>query len=315
MHGLQMKNPKVSVCVVTYNQVDYIRHCLQSIVDQEADFDFEVIVGDDCSTDGTREIVLDFAEKYPDTVRVIPHVKNVGPARNYCITHSAATGTYVAHIDGDDYALPGKLQSQVDLLEANPFCSMVVHRMEVIEGVERIGVTRRCPDFIDLRWLLLHHPAFLNSSMMYRSSMRGALLRKADDFIDFFVYVHFARSGSIGFIDKLLGGYRASVGVSRSLRLMPLIQTAIDSAQFSVDQSVVRKARARQYRSYAIAFLLQGKINEAVSFMKNSHSCLPGALSWGMYLFASRAPQVAMLTIRFMKYLANCRTKMIARNI
>ena len=54
---LGKKTPKVSVCVITYNQEKYIAQCLQSIVDQETDFDFEIIVGDDCSTDGTREIV------------------------------------------------------------------------------------------------------------------------------------------------------------------------------------------------------------------------------------------------------------------
>ena len=57
--------PKVSVCVVTYNQEKYIRQCLQSIVDQETDFDFEVIVADDCSTDRTSCIVQEFADKYP----------------------------------------------------------------------------------------------------------------------------------------------------------------------------------------------------------------------------------------------------------
>ena len=57
------KPPKVSVCVVTYNQEKYVAQGLQSIVDQETDFDFEIIVGDDCSTDGTREILENFKEK------------------------------------------------------------------------------------------------------------------------------------------------------------------------------------------------------------------------------------------------------------
>ena len=60
----QEKTPKVSVCVITFNHEKYIRQCLQSIVDQETNFDFEVIVGDDCSKDGTREVVQEFAGKY-----------------------------------------------------------------------------------------------------------------------------------------------------------------------------------------------------------------------------------------------------------
>ena len=96
------RRPKVSVCVVTYNQKKYIRQCLQSIVDQEADFDFEVIVGDDCSEDGTREIVQEFVERYPGLVKAVLHEKNVGIVVNYRSVHDLARGEYIAHCDGDD---------------------------------------------------------------------------------------------------------------------------------------------------------------------------------------------------------------------
>ena len=95
--------PEVSVCVVTYNQEKYITECLQSVVDQETDFDFEVLVGDDCSTDGTRRIVQEFAEKYPDIIKPILHSKNTGAFHNYVSVHNAAMGKYIAHLDGDDY--------------------------------------------------------------------------------------------------------------------------------------------------------------------------------------------------------------------
>lgn len=113
------KTPKVSVCVVTYNQEHYIRQCLQSIVDQETDFDFEVIVGDDCSTDGTREIVQEFADQYPGVVKPVFHETNVGPHHNYFFVHKLAKGEYVAHVDGDDYWLPNKLAFQVNILDKN----------------------------------------------------------------------------------------------------------------------------------------------------------------------------------------------------
>jgi len=115
---LQYKTPKVSVCVITYNQEKYIRQCLQSIVDQETDFDFEVIVGEDCSTDGTRAIVQEFSEKFPNIVKPIYQKKNIdGGGYNFLTVHRAARGEYVAHIDGDDFALPGKLQAQANILE------------------------------------------------------------------------------------------------------------------------------------------------------------------------------------------------------
>lgn len=111
--------PKVSVCVVTFNQEKYIRQCLQSIVDQEVSFSFEVIVGDDGSTDGTRSILREFAERYPSIVKPIYNEKNIGPYRNYVSTHSVAKGDYVAHCDGDDFWYPGKLKYQAEYLDNN----------------------------------------------------------------------------------------------------------------------------------------------------------------------------------------------------
>src|SRR4051812_33860573 len=66
--GTSSSGPKVSVCVITHNHAKFIGQCLQSILDQAVSFDFEVIVGDDASTDGTRDIVLDFAARYPGQV-------------------------------------------------------------------------------------------------------------------------------------------------------------------------------------------------------------------------------------------------------
>src|SRR5690554_1721762 len=114
---------KVSVCVITYNQEKYIRECLQSIVDQEVDFKIEVIVADDCSTDKTQEIIKEFAHKYPHLIIPIFHSENVGISLNYRSAHDRATGEYVAHCDGDDMWLPGKLTYQAELLDKHPHAS------------------------------------------------------------------------------------------------------------------------------------------------------------------------------------------------
>ena len=126
--------PKVSVCVITYNQERYIRKCLQSLVTQQTDFDFEVIVGDDCSTDGTRAVVQEFVERYPHTVRPLFQPTNTGGSRNNLSVHAAARGEFVAHLDGDDYALPGRLQAQADLLASNAECNAVWHRVDFFDN-------------------------------------------------------------------------------------------------------------------------------------------------------------------------------------
>jgi glycosyltransferase involved in cell wall biosynthesis len=147
----QEKKPKVSVCIVTYNQEKYIRDCLQSVVDQKTDFDFEVLVADDCSADGTRNVVQEFANNYPDIIKPIFHAKNIGAFENYIFVHKAATGEYIAHLDGDDYWLPGKLQIQNNFLDKNKECNFVVTRME---RLDRKGNFK--PDKIDIRSLPLN---------------------------------------------------------------------------------------------------------------------------------------------------------------
>ena len=73
---------QVSVCVVTYNQENYIAECLESLVNQVTNFRYEIIVGEDCSTDGTRAIVQRYVEKYPDLIVPLFYKENVGPVGN-----------------------------------------------------------------------------------------------------------------------------------------------------------------------------------------------------------------------------------------
>lgn len=117
--------PKVSVCVVTYNQEKYIEKCLQSIVNQEVDFEFEVIIGDDCSTDGTRAIIDRFQKNCRQKVIPIFNLVNLGPYKNLINTCQKASGYYIAHCDGDDFWLPGKLKAQVFQLDKDPNLSGV----------------------------------------------------------------------------------------------------------------------------------------------------------------------------------------------
>lgn len=119
-----IKEPLVSVIVLSYKHVKYIRQCLDSIMEQETDFDFEVIVGDDASNDGTKEILLEYQKKYPEIIRLFIKEKNAGAARNAYDIRKECRGKYVANMESDDYWCDKKkLQKQVDYLEAHPECS------------------------------------------------------------------------------------------------------------------------------------------------------------------------------------------------
>ena len=254
---------KVSVCVVTYNQEKYIRQCLQSIVDQETDFVFEVIVGDDCSTDRTRAIVQEFAERYPRIIRLIFHEKNVGPFKNYCAVHLLARGEYVAHCDGDDYYLPLKLSTQASFLDNNPTCVMAAHRVKILDGNYFCSVSQRNPVLIGVDYLLLNHPCFVHSSIMYRRNASSFIKYIDYDMVDFFIYINFIKIGNIGFINNLLGVYRKSIGISANLNLIRLVNEALCFAETIFDPNkklIIDVARSRQFRSYGLNFLLQKDI-------------------------------------------------------
>ena len=134
----------VSVCVQTYQHVPYIDTCLQKICTQQTDFTYEVLVGEDASTDGTRAICLEWAQRYPDRIRLLLHdrtqvisINGVATGRFNLLTNlRRAQGRYIAFCEGDDYWRdPLKLQKQVEFLDAHPGHMFAYH--DAVEVDER----------------------------------------------------------------------------------------------------------------------------------------------------------------------------------
>lgn len=130
-----MDTPLVSICSITYNHAPYIRQCLDGFLMQKTKFRYEIIIHDDASTDGTTEIIKEYAEKHPDLITPIFQKENQyskgirGMFPRFCFPH--AKGKYIALCEGDDYWTdPLKLQKQVDFLEANPDFVMCSHRFK-----------------------------------------------------------------------------------------------------------------------------------------------------------------------------------------
>ena len=114
-------NPVVSVCCITYNHEKYINEAIDSFLMQETDFPFEIVIGEDCSTDNTRKIVEKYKEMYPNIIKLIISDNNVGMQANGQRTMDACKGEYIAACEGDDYWMDAeKLQIQKDFLESNP---------------------------------------------------------------------------------------------------------------------------------------------------------------------------------------------------
>jgi glycosyltransferase involved in cell wall biosynthesis len=121
-----IKNPLVSVLIISYNQEHYISQCIESVLEQETDYPFEIIIGEDCGTDSTQNICIEYQRKYPDIIKLILHEKNGGVVNNWlaCIKH--ASGKYITSCAGDDYwHNPHKLKLQFDYMELNPDCGVL----------------------------------------------------------------------------------------------------------------------------------------------------------------------------------------------
>lgn len=142
------QEPLVSVCVQTFQHAKYIRQCLEAILEQKTTFPFEILLGEDESTDGTREICIEYSEKYPEKIRLFLHSrknnirvnKNPTGRFNFLYNLFSARGQYIAFCEGDDYwADPLKLQKQVDFLEANEGFVLTFHDAKITDA--RIKLT------------------------------------------------------------------------------------------------------------------------------------------------------------------------------
>lgn len=211
--------PIVSVRTSTYNHGAYIRDCIEGVLSQKTDLPVEYIIGEDCSTDGTREVVFAYAQKYPDIIRVITADRNVGMKANGYRTRSACRGMYVAICEGDDYWTdPLKLQKQVDFLEAYPEYSLCFHNvsMKYEDGSREQHQAYRPKGMKSTITLedVLWSPLLITCSVMFHNG----LLREYPDwffeapFGDWPIFVFLAQRGDLGYLDEVMAVYRVHSG-------------------------------------------------------------------------------------------------------
>jgi len=203
---------KVSVAMVTYNHEKFIAKALDSVLMQRTNFDYEIVIGEDCSTDNTRAILLDYQKKYPGKFRLLLHEKNLGMHRNGAQTLDACTGEYIAMLDGDDYwTSPEKLQKQVDFLDSHPACAVCYHdALIVYEDGSREPTSYRPGQkaFSTIEDLFLDN-YIPTCAVMFR----GGLFGKVPEWIgtlkmgDWLIHILNALHGNIGYLDETMAVY------------------------------------------------------------------------------------------------------------
>jgi len=252
--------PKVTVCVVTYNQEEYVAQCLQSIVEQKTDFEFDVLVSDDYSTDNTRKIIKEFASTY-DFIKLILRSENIGALANFVDTHQRATGCYISHIDGDDFMYKHKLQKQSDILDNMPSVAIVAHPVKVVGSSQIIGSSDNYPEIGGVHELLTLGMYFTNGSTMYRLKDRFNY-KNSGPTVDFYRFIELSSCGDIFLLKDILGEYRVHAeGISKNSKYFRQIndeyERAYDRAiELGTSKDKVEKARSKRQVRVAISFLL-----------------------------------------------------------
>lgn len=183
-----MEKPLASIVVITYNQEDLLPVTLDSLLAQKTNFPFEIVVGEDCSTDGTRAVLMDYAKRYPEIIKPICNETNKGILGNYISTLSKCEGKYIAGCAGDDYWNDTeKLQLQVDIMEKDPEIGLVYTDVNMDSVATNERFVRKCQEPQKELFTQLLRGCFITApTACYRSE----LLRYVD-------YDEFAKLGFI----------------------------------------------------------------------------------------------------------------------
>jgi glycosyltransferase involved in cell wall biosynthesis len=205
-------NPMVSVCMITYNHEQYISQAIDSVLMQQCDFHFELVVGEDFSKDSTREICETFAQKYQEIIKLLPSEGNIGMMPNLIRTLLACNGKYIAYCEGDDFWTdPSKLQKQVEYLEKNlNFIACIHNTKKVIEdGREAKGIKdfKYNKDIVQKRDLYYSWPFHL-SSLVFRNIKEKIKSWDRNVFSDKGIYIMLANYGEIGCLLESMSVYR-----------------------------------------------------------------------------------------------------------
>jgi glycosyltransferase involved in cell wall biosynthesis len=236
-----MDDIKLSVCMVTYNHASYIAQAVESVLAQRTNFPIEIVVGEDCSTDGTRGVLVDLARCNSQTIRLRLAEHNQGGGPNFFGTLAECRGQYVALLEGDDFwSSPDKLQKQVEALDAHPEWAMCFHPAACMyegdmEGPAVIPVEWEKPeatieDLFDVNFIPTCSVVFRNRLVAAYPSWLADL--KLGDWP---LHMIHAAHGNIGFLPEVMSTYRVHSngiwsGATQAQRITGIFQmfTAVD---------------------------------------------------------------------------------------
>lgn len=214
----------VGIKMITYNHEKYISHAIESVLMQKTNFRFELIIGEDCSTDRTREIVIDYYKKNPNTIRLVLNEHNLGMNKNsFNIDEENKEAKYTIGLEGDDYWTdPLKLQKQVDFLEEHPEYIAIAHNVQMVDANERVMrhtsehmYMKKGNHIYDLEYAERVHPADSHMNSVLRRNLYGRLskrqwflFRRCKAYGDIKTWLTLACLGKVYYSKEVMSCYR-----------------------------------------------------------------------------------------------------------
>jgi glycosyltransferase involved in cell wall biosynthesis len=266
--------------MTTYNHERFIKQAIESVLMQSVNFEYELVIGEDCSTDRTRELVLQLQREYPARIRLVLPERNLGVKLNFVRTLAACRGQYVALLEGDDYwTSPHKLQKQVDLMDAHPDYSSCFHTVQVVSDEEKKR-TELYPRWANDRIFSLEDILSLNLMPTCSVMFRNHLVREFPDWwyrqelVDWPLHILNAEHGRIGFINEVMAAYRIHAGgiwsardpvyrLQEDIKMLQhvnahlkfrydrIIGSAVSGCNFALAVVLARKGNGLEARRYA----------------------------------------------------------------
>ncbi len=274
---------KVSVLMLAYNHAQYIAQAVDSVLMQQVDFDYEIVIGEDCSTDNTRDILLRYQQENPEKIRLLLPEKNLGMHDNLIQTFKACRGDYIALLEGDDYwTSPDKIQKQVDFLDARDDHTICFHKALVRERDGRpdwyIPVAFQPKQVFNLQYLLGVCNPMTTASIMFRQGFIHELPDWVYDlgFTDWVLQILLAQHGKIGYINETMSVYRIHLqgnwsqqnqiqGLLGKIKFFEHLSKHFDSS--SKFQNNIRFSLTVLHRDLAIAYKKEGDRKNARRYM------------------------------------------------
>lgn len=274
-----MNKIEVSVFILTYNQEDFIEQTLLSILQQKTNFSYQLVIGEDCSTDDTRVICEKYAKKYKEKIKLLASRENLGLINNFIRTFKECDGKYVAICDGDDYWIdPFKIQKQYNFLENNPDYAIVNTNLKFLYPNGEIHLKdasglNKDRDFDNL----IFENTISSVTAFFRNNQQKEDFPKWIDkfpYGDWPIYLWTIKDGGkIAFLEDVTAVYRKEIGVSEHLKKRPssiakvnlgIVNAVYKDGNFLDKKEIVKQSLKKHQFSLMACYIREMNMSKAM---------------------------------------------------